>query len=147
MLYAIAIGAFVLTACCLWGIRKMLRMDDDPDQLALARLLVSAGNGEDDALLAFLEEQRWTDLHILRRAAHALALAEELFLSDEHLRAKEYANTLLDRLRSYRTDRRGNLNSGGIGRKDASPGDQPLITPSPNNSPVAHPHRPAAYSD
>jgi len=63
MLYALAIGVVVLAVYWLWGMRKMVRMNTDPDQLFLAQLLVKAGNGKDEELLAFIGEHQWTRRH------------------------------------------------------------------------------------
>ena len=43
MFYAIAIAVLMLAAYWIWGMRKMARMNNDPDQLPLALLLVKAG--------------------------------------------------------------------------------------------------------
>jgi CarD family transcriptional regulator len=105
MFYAIAIGVVVLAAYWLWGMGKMVRMNKDPDQLALARLLVKAGDGNDEELLAFLREQRWTGLQVADQVAHALTVAEKLYLADEYSRARRYAITLQDRYRSFQDGR------------------------------------------
>jgi hypothetical protein len=69
MLYAIAIGVVVLAVYWLWGMRKMVRMNKDPDQLALVHLLIRAGKGRDEELLAFIGEQRWTRLQVADHVA------------------------------------------------------------------------------
>jgi RNA polymerase-interacting CarD/CdnL/TRCF family regulator len=105
MFYAIAIGVVVLAAYWLWGMGKMVRMNKDPDHLALARLLLKAGDGNDEELLAFLREQRWTGLQVADHVAHALTVAEKLYLADEYSRASRYAINLQDRYRSLQDGR------------------------------------------
>src|SRR5258705_2510046 len=100
MLYAIAIGVGVLAVDWVWGMRKMVRMNTDPDQLFLAQLLVKAGNGKDEELLAFIGEHQWTRLQIADHVAHALTVAEKLFMPDECSRANIYASGLAVRYHS-----------------------------------------------
>lgn len=105
MFYVIAVGVALLAVYWLWGMRKMVRMNKDGDQTALALLLVRAGNGNDEELLNFLREQQWTGPQVAGRVAHALTLAEKLFVADEYSRAREYAITLRDRYRSFQDGR------------------------------------------
>src|SRR5258705_10682342 len=98
MLYLIAGAVLLLLAYWIWGMRKMARMNSNPDQLILANLLVRAGNGEDNELLEFIGQQRWTSLRMKDNSAHALSLAEKLFPADEYGRARTYANMRQDRL-------------------------------------------------
>lgn len=105
MFYAIALGCFVLAVYWLWGMRKMVRMNNDPDQHTLTHLLVRAGNGSDEELLAFIKEQRWTDPQLADRVAHALTVAEKLYLADEYSRASTYAVNVRSRCRSFQDGR------------------------------------------
>jgi RNA polymerase-interacting CarD/CdnL/TRCF family regulator len=97
MFYAIAIAALMFLAYWTWGMRKMVRMNADPLQQHLAHLLIKAGNGKDEELLALIGEHRWNQLQTADHVSHALTLAEKLFPSDESSRAREYARTLRSR--------------------------------------------------
>lgn len=93
MFYAIAGAALLLLAYWIWGMRKMARMNGNPDQLVLAHLLIKAGSGEDGELVEFIGQQGWTSLRMKDNIAHALSLAERLFPTDEYGRARLYVNT------------------------------------------------------
>ena len=93
MLYAIGIGIAALAVYWLLGMKNMVRMNNDPDQIVLVHLLASAGNGDDQELLAHIKQEGWTSLQVADRVSHALTLAEKLLLPDEYQRAKRYANT------------------------------------------------------
>jgi CarD family transcriptional regulator, regulator of rRNA transcription len=99
MLYAIGIGIAALAVYWLLGMKKMVRMNNDPDQIVLVHLLASAGNGDDQELLAHIKQEGWTSLQVADRVSHALTLAEKLLLPDEYQRAKRYANTQQARYR------------------------------------------------
>lgn len=105
MFYAIAIAVLLLIAYWTWGMRKMVRMNNNPDQMVLTHLLFKAGSGSDEELWAFLGEQRWTDLQLADHVAHALTVAEKLYLPDEYSRAHKYAINLRSRYRSFQDGR------------------------------------------
>ena len=100
MLYAVAAGLAVVAIYWLWGMNKMARMNSDPGQLLLAQLLVKAGNGDDDGLLAYVSEQKWTSTQRIDRVAHALTVLQQLSSAEEYERARTYANTQQARYRT-----------------------------------------------
>ena len=73
MFYLIVGAVLLLLAYWIWGMRKMARMNSDPDQLALAHLLIRAGNGKDNELIEFIGQQEWTSMRMMKdNIAHAL---------------------------------------------------------------------------
>jgi CarD family transcriptional regulator, regulator of rRNA transcription len=107
--------------------KEIVRMNNDPNQLALVHLLALAGNGEDDELLAFIGRERWTPFQVAERLAHALSLAEKFLRPDDYLRAKLYANTQQDRYRAGDSTTRADSKP----RQDDSPSDD--RTPRPGS--------------
>ncbi|MCP3447423.1 hypothetical protein [Bradyrhizobium sp. CCGUVB14] len=80
---------------------KMTRMNNDPGQVALATLLVRAGSGEDEPLLRAIRDEQWTPLQMSDRIAHALTLAQQMFLASEYLAAKTYASSIHVRYEAF----------------------------------------------
>lgn len=106
MLYGVAIVIAAIGLYWLWGMRKMVRMNNDPGQLMLANLLLKAGAGDDTALLSFIREERWTQVQIADRIAHALSLAQRIFAPSDYFSAKAYASTLQGRYEAFQTGQR-----------------------------------------
>ncbi|WP_448031867.1 CarD family transcriptional regulator [Bradyrhizobium liaoningense] len=106
MLYGVAIVIAAIGLYWLWGMRKMARMNNDPEQLILANLLLKAGGGDDTALLSFIREERWTQAQLADRVAHALSLAQRIFAPSDYFNAKTYAGTLQGRYEAFETGER-----------------------------------------
>lgn len=81
MFYAVVLSLTAIVLYWLWGMSKMTRMNNDPGQVALATLLVRAGSGEDEPLLRAIRDEQWTPLQMSDRIAHALTLAQQMFLA------------------------------------------------------------------
>lgn len=108
----------LIAAYWLWGVRKMVRMNNDPGQLMLANLLLRAGAGDDAALLRFIREEQWTQVQIADRVAHALSLAQKIFAPVDYFGAKTYASALRDRYQAFEAEQRVR-SLAGLARNDA----------------------------
>lgn len=106
MFYLIAGLVLLLAAYWLWGMRKMVRMNNDPAQIAMVNLLVRAGAGDEHELLLLINRQQWSRVQIADRVAHALTLAEKLLPRGDYFSAKLYADALQDRYEIFQTELR-----------------------------------------